>query len=167
MRAILRPVYYGAVLALSYFFINKSSCESKILHVTWPGATTHLVASFALFVLAVGSTSFVLGAQKPERSAQEVLKNPYSGQRKAAKAGRKLYERNCARCHGKKGEGTPNVPALAGGATQSIPDGLIYSYITRGDVGNGMPSWASLPTEQRWQVITYLKSLPDPPKPRT
>ena len=35
----------------------------------------------------------------------------------------------------------------------------IFWYITQGDAANGMPSWASLPKQQRWQVITYLKSM--------
>ena len=38
-------------------------------------------------------------------------------------------------------------------------DGEIFWYITQGDANNGMPSWASLPQQQRWQVITYLRSL--------
>ena len=126
--------------------------------------TTNILVSLALAVLIVMSASIDCWAQDAARGTQETLKNPYSEQSKAAKAGKRLFESSCARCHGKKARGTANVPALAGQSTQSIPDGLLYSYITRGDPGNGMPSWASLPAEQRWQIITYLKSLPDSPK---
>jgi mono/diheme cytochrome c family protein len=112
----------------------------------------------------------LLASENPRRpdvlKTNQGLKNPYSAQRQAAKEGRKLFVEKCARCHGHNAEGTASVPALAGETTQSVPEGLIFSYITRGDVGNGMPSWASLPEPQRWQIVTYLKSLSHSPARR-
>jgi glucose/arabinose dehydrogenase len=35
----------------------------------------------------------------------------------------------------------------------------VFWYVTRGDINNGMPSWAKLSEEQRWQVVAYVKSL--------
>ena len=35
----------------------------------------------------------------------------------------------------------------------------MFWFITRGDKENGMPAWASLPAKQRWQIVTYLKSM--------
>jgi len=116
------------------------------------------LAAFAISVLASENS----GRPDVQKTNQDV-RNPYSGQRNAAKAGRKLFVEKCARCHGHKAEGTASVPALAGETTQSVPEGVIFSYITRGDAGNGMPSWASLPESQRWQIVTYLKSLSTPP----
>jgi glucose/arabinose dehydrogenase len=86
-------------------------------------------------------------------------KNPYAGQASAAVVGKAVYKHRCARCHGDAGEGSGNIPPLASGAAQTAPDGAIYWYITRGDADNGMPAWASLPKAQRWQVVTYLKSM--------
>ncbi len=63
------------------------------------------------------------------------------------------------RCHGATGEGSGNVPPLTNGNAQSATDGEVFWYITHGDADNGMPSWAGLPAEQRWQVVTYVKSL--------
>jgi hypothetical protein len=31
--------------------------------------------------------------------------------------------------------------------------------LTNGSMKNGMPSWSRLPEPQRWQIITFLKSL--------
>jgi glucose/arabinose dehydrogenase len=93
--------------------------------------------------------------------AQQLV-NPYAGQTAAALAGGEIYQRSCASCHGADGEGTGNVPSLAHGATQSAPSGAVFWYITKGDVSNGMPSWASMPTKERWQVVTYLNSLSKP-----
>jgi len=91
-------------------------------------------------------------------SAQK-MKNPYEGQAAAAQAGKTLYARNCLSCHGKLGKGTGNVPSLVDGKLDHVPSGEIFWFITKGDKDNGMPSWALLPEKQRWQIISYVKSM--------
>ena len=86
-------------------------------------------------------------------------KNPFAGKADAAQAGANLYAKKCVLCHGDKGQGVGNIPALAKGATQKASDGAIFWFITKGDVENGMPSWASLPADSRWQIVTYLKTM--------
>jgi len=98
-------------------------------------------------------------------SAQE--KNPYTGQHAAIVAGARLYTMNCGSCHGIGGRGTGNIPALSHGAVQSVPDGEVFWFITTGSVANGMPSWAHLPEQQRWDIVTYLKSLKSAGAPKT
>jgi len=93
----------------------------------------------------------------PASAAQQ--KNPYAGQSTAAAAGAKLYAANCASCHGANGQGTGNIPALTAGPTQSAPDGEVFWFITKGSINNGMPGWGQLPEQERWQIVTYLKSL--------
>ena len=92
-------------------------------------------------------------------AAAEQTKNPYAGKRGAAQAGANLFARHCASCHGPTGAGTGNIPALATGPTQSAADGAIFWFITQGDPSNGMPAWSSLSEKERWQTITYLKTL--------
>ena len=87
------------------------------------------------------------------------LENPYAGQQAAVAAGAKLYVTNCAACHGANGQGTGNIPPVSEGPTQTVPDGEVFWFTTTGSVKNGMPAWASLPEEQRWQIVTFLKSL--------
>ena len=41
---------------------------------------------------------------------------------------------------------------------KAASDGELFWYITQGDVNNGMPSWQSLPEEQRWEIVNYLTS---------
>ena len=93
----------------------------------------------------------------PASSARQ--KNPYAGQPSAIKDGAKLYSTNCSACHGVGGKGTGNIPSLSHGPAQSAPDGAVFWFITTGSVNNGMPSWAQLPEKQRWEIVTYLKSL--------
>jgi mono/diheme cytochrome c family protein len=90
------------------------------------------------------------------------LKNPYAGQPTAAATGARFYATNCGSCHGIKGRGTGTIPPLSEGPTQSASDGEVFWFITTGAADNGMPSWASLPERQRWQIVTYLKSLKGP-----
>ena len=111
----------------------------------------------SVLLVSLRLTTFMASASAESKIDQD--EKAHVEDAKAVKAGRKLFLRNCARCHGHDAEGTPSVPALAGDATQSVPANVIFSYITRGDVGNGMPSWARLPQHQRWQIVTYLKSL--------
>ena len=84
-------------------------------------------------------------------------KNPYAGQQ--LDAGKSSYHLSCATCHGQTGEGSGNIPSLATGKAQSATDGELFWYITKGDLNNGMPAWESLPAEQRWQIINYLRVL--------
>jgi glucose/arabinose dehydrogenase len=92
-------------------------------------------------------------------ASAQATKNPYEGQDAAAQAGKQLYARNCLSCHGKMGKGTGNVPSLVDGKLDSVKPGEVFWFITRGDKDNGMPSWATLPVKQRWQIITYVKSM--------
>ena len=101
----------------------------------------------------------------PASSSQ--LTNPYAGQHSAVVAGSRLYRANCGSCHGIGGRGSGNIPELAKGPTQSAPDGEVFWFITTGSVNNGMPSWASLPEQKRWQIVSYLKSLKNSPSAQT
>ena len=86
------------------------------------------------------------------------MKNPYAAQ-PAAESGASLYAAYCASCHGQNAQGTGNVPPLMHGPTQSATEGELFWFITTGDPGNGMPAWQSLSEPQRWQIVSYLKSL--------
>lgn len=127
---------------------------------SFPGV---LVFSFSVVALC---GSALLQAQNASfhsapASAQQV-KNPYAGQAQAELAGKAVYAHNCGACHGNTGQGAGNVPPLAHGTAQTASDGAIFWYITQGDANNGMPSWASMPAKQRWQVVIFLKTLNRP-----
>ena len=92
-------------------------------------------------------------------ASAKAMKNPYQGQASAIATGRQLYARNCLSCHGKSGGGTGNVPSLIDGKLETTDPGEVFWFITKGDKDNGMPSWAKLPEKQRWQIVSYVKSL--------
>ncbi len=104
-----------------------------------------------------------LGAQNSSfhnapASARE-LNNPYAGNSDAASAGKAIYAKTCASCHGASGQGTGNIPPLKQGSIQSATPGELFWFITTGAISNGMPAWESLPEQQRWQIVTYVQSL--------
>jgi glucose/arabinose dehydrogenase len=92
-------------------------------------------------------------------ASAKAQKNPYAGQQAAAEAGKTLYTRNCVACHGKTLQGTGNVPSLVDGKLKGVTAGEIFWFITKGDKDNGMPSWAFLEEEKRWQIITYVEAM--------
>ncbi len=85
-------------------------------------------------------------------------KNPTRGA-DAAKAGAIAYEANCSGCHGSKGEGAVDGPALTSDAAKKASDGELFWFITRGSPQNGMPAWQQLPDMQRWQLVDFIRTL--------
>jgi mono/diheme cytochrome c family protein len=91
--------------------------------------------------------------------------NPFAGSPEAIRAGRKLFERYCAECHGADLRGRGKAPALDAGLAQTVPPGDLFWFLTNGNLWRGMPSWSRLPEAQRWQVVAYLKSAYPPAQP--
>jgi len=119
---------------------------------------------FAALVSCAGTMLFLSGALHSQDAtfhnaptSTKGQKNAYAG--KQISSAKSLYHLRCASCHGEIGEGTGNIPALASGKAQSASDGELFWYITKGDLNNGMPSWAKLPKKERWQIVAYLRVL--------
>ena len=108
------------------------------------------------FLLANGA--HMLPLQKaPLKEAARI--NPYEGLEAAREAGKKLYERECAGCHGQDAQGAGRAPALASPMVRQAPAGAIFWLLRNGSLRHGMPSFSHLPEQRRWQIVTYLKSL--------
>jgi mono/diheme cytochrome c family protein len=101
-------------------------------------------------------------AQAPEKA--RARRNPLESDPDALPAGRKLFERHCAQCHGETGEGTKKAPSLRAPEVQGATPGTLFWVMTNGVVRSGMPVWSKLPEAQRWQMVRFVKSLgPAPP----
>ena len=121
--------------------------------------TGSVVSTMLLSLLSIAP---VRADDKPFHDAPasaKTQKNPYEGQQAAVDAGKQLYARNCLACHGKTGQGTGNVPSLVDGKLKGVAEGEVFWFVTKGDKDNGMPSWAFLPDEKRWQVVTYVEAM--------
>ena len=87
--------------------------------------------------------------------------NPFAGNPEAATAGAKLFGQHCAQCHGANAEGDKG-PSLRSHHIQHATPGELEWLLTNGILAHGMPSWSRLPPPERWQLVTYLKSIQEP-----
>ena len=86
-------------------------------------------------------------------------RNPLENDPDAIAAGRVLFEQRCAECHGDNAEGGKKGPSLRVAEIQDAEPGAILWILTNGVVRKGMPVWSKLPEPQRWQLVTFIKSL--------
>ena len=117
-----------------------------------------LLAVFAL--AAAGDGEWLQKVPAKDR----VRPNPMANDLDAPAAGAKIFAEHCAQCHGEdaqgKKEGKHIRPNLHADRVKQATPGELFWLLTNGSQKNGMPSWSRLPEPQRWQLITYLKSLP-------
>jgi len=125
----------------------------------------------ALFGLwfATGATLVWSHGKKawPAPMEAKALKNPVAAGESARAAGKVIYERNCASCHGIRGDGRGSMatklaekPADFTDAhmMHEMTDGEIFWKITEGR--DPMPGFKkTLSDEQRWRLVYYLRSL--------
>jgi mono/diheme cytochrome c family protein len=96
-------------------------------------------------------------AKAPKNAAAR--RNPLEYDPGAVAAGGKLFALHCAECHGEMAEGGRKAPSLRVEQVQKATPGTIFWILTNGVVRHGMPVWSKLPEPQRWQIVSYLKSL--------
>jgi mono/diheme cytochrome c family protein len=99
-------------------------------------------------------------AKAPEKA--KVKRNPMATDPDAIAAGANLFDQHCAECHGDAAEGSRKGPSLLKEQVQTAAPGALFWLLTNGVVRRGMPVWSKLPEPQRWQLVTYIKSLVPP-----
>lgn len=100
------------------------------------------------------------GWEKKVPEADRSRANPEADDPGAAASGGKLYASNCAKCHGDNAEGKGHHPSLRSEKVRQATPGELEWLIAHGEHWHGMPGFAKLPETQRWQLVSYLKSLP-------
>lgn len=104
----------------------------------------------ALLVGVTGSTS-PLGAQE----------NPYDTV-VDTRMGRRLFQAECGRCHGRDGKGNDETgaPDLTTGSFKTAStDAGLFDVIRDGVPGTTMVGISWAPDHRVWQVVTYVRSL--------
>ena len=127
-------------------------------------------------VVAIAFSIFLAEAQQDSKSENKKDDSVYSELAKAPKkardrknpllhdpeglaGGAKLFAQHCAECHGETAEGTRKAPSLLAYEVQQASPGTLFWILTNGVVRRGMPVWSKLPEPQRWQLVSYVKSL--------
>ena len=126
------------------------------------GMVVPVLAAGGAFLFAAPATE---AWTAPAKAAD--LRNPFAAASAAALSeGKRLYQDRCADCHGSKGRGDGSAaadfsrrpPNFARVGTWQQTDGELFWKITEGR--RPMPSYRSkLSEEQRWQVVSYLRTL--------
>lgn len=103
------------------------------------------------------------------------LKSPLPATEANIKAGEKLFHKTatplaCAQCHGEKGDGNGIMAGALDPAPrnftcaktmQGISDGQLFWIIKNGSPTTAMMSFSDMPDEQVWQLISYIRTLPE------
>ena len=109
-------------------------------------------------MLAAGAIATSSWENVPRKNHTQV--NPLAGDSKAIAGGAALYREHCAQCHGDHAEGDgKKKPSLKTERVRTATDGDLEWFLRQGDLQHGMPSWSKLPKEQRWLIVSYLRSL--------
>jgi len=118
---------------------------------------------FALSQTAKTVSDNILYAELAKAPSKAVARrNPLEADPDAIAAGGKLYGMHCAECHGETGaggHGSKKGPSLRVSEVQQASSGTLFWVLTNGVVRRGMPVWSKLPEPQRWQLVSFIKSL--------
>ncbi len=115
-----------------------------------------LLSLFAVTVWAGAGDGQWL-SRVPEKDAARA--NPLEHDSEARQAGAHLFEQHCASCHGEDGRGKNGKPSVRSEHVAAATPGQLFWLLTNGSLKNGMPSWSRLPGQQRWAIVTHLKSM--------
>lgn len=128
-----------------------------------------IAAAIAIFLLALAHALAQDNSVQPkneiyaqlERAPQKAIsrRNPLESDPEAVRAGAKLFDLHCAECHGPMAEGGRKAPSLRVPEVQQAAPGTLFWLLSNGVVRRGMPVWSKLPEPQRWQLVSYIKSL--------
>jgi mono/diheme cytochrome c family protein len=109
---------------------------------------------------------FVYGRTSLDIDKMSGLVNPIAADSASVNRGRKLYQINCAVCHGPAAMGNGPVlkygvfpPSIGPGspAATTRSDGYIFGIIRNGR--NLMPPYNRIEEPDRWDVVNYLRTL--------
>jgi mono/diheme cytochrome c family protein len=127
------------------------------------------------FILSLAGLSLLLFTTGVNSNAQS---KPPSPSAKLLALGKKVFNRQCAACHGAQGRGDGTATYLLYpkprdfvaaryrlvSTWERVPaDQDLFNTITRGMPGSSMPSWAHLPEKERWALVHYVKSFAENP----
>ncbi|HJQ70898.1 MAG TPA: c-type cytochrome [Blastocatellia bacterium] len=122
----------------------------------------------SLIIFVMAALGLIAEAQSPRRNAEAMkLKNPVAVDAESIEAGKKLYQRHCASCHGPQGKGDGGM-ALSGGTPSDLTDetwdygstdGEIFVSIRDGVSSDMLAYKEKLDEKQIWQVVNFIRSI--------
>ena len=123
-----------------------------------------IFAAAVLAGAAVGLAAAAGRAQEPAHASPVIAQGGakermYIGRSDQIRAGEKLFREHCAECHGADGRGIGKAANLQSPHVQAKSPAELVEFLRNGNLWRGMPSWANLPEQRRWQIVAYIKTL--------
>jgi mono/diheme cytochrome c family protein/uncharacterized membrane protein len=154
---------FGGIVAVSigaaWLFIAWKAADH-------PGALAVLIIP-AIIAIPIGVYSIVTFTR--EATPGLTLTNPFQPDEASLKAGREVFNTNCAACQGERGRGNGlaaatlaiKPPDYGNGHLDIHTDGDIFYWIQNGiSQGSPMPPFkAKLTDDQIWHVVNYVRRL--------
>lgn len=138
----------------------------------WQVAGVRLLTIIVVFA-GIVFAGLAHAAQEARRNVEaQKLKNPEPSSAETVEAGKKLYARHCASCHGPQAKGDGGM-ALSGGTPSDLTDetwdygstdGEIFVAIKDGVSADMLAYKDKLNDKQIWQVVSFLRSVGPKPK---
>lgn len=124
-----------------------------------------LFALSALILSACGKSQAATPTLEPVPAEFAGKTNPLGPD--AATQGAKIFEVNCAPCHGPQGHGDGPAgealdpkPKKLSEFVPTVGDDYLFWRVNTGKPGTSMAPWAGILTEEQiWQVISFLHTL--------
>lgn len=89
----------------------------------------------------------------------DAQENPFAGNKAAVAAGAVLYQQTCEACHGGEARGDRGPALATGNFRHGGEDSDLFQTVRNGILGTQMPAFSSLPADNIWRIISYLRSL--------
>ena len=122
----------------------------------------HLLLASACLIgtIAIAAGQSHAGRKDPwvAPSSVNARQNPLANRPETLAGGHKVFDERCAACHGADGSGGARGPNLMTKRVQDQSDGALFWKISSGNTRTGMPSFSFLPEEQRWQLVSQLRT---------
>jgi mono/diheme cytochrome c family protein len=124
---------------------------------------------FASAAAALSLGLFTMDAAAQQKPAANATKNPVAASPSSIATGKKLYDSQCASCHGAAGKGDGKAGAMLKPAPSDLTDGDwkhghtdadIFTVIRDGAKQTGMRAYGSrIPTNDIWNLVNFVRTL--------
>jgi cytochrome c oxidase cbb3-type subunit III len=128
-----------------------------------------LVLALNGFIYASGLGGVAAQPQAGGSTQAAKLKNPVAATPESISAGKRIYQRMCARCHGAAGKGDGGGGGIPSDLTDETwdhggTDGEIFTSIHDG-TSKEMEGYAErISDADIWNLVNYIRSIGPPPK---
>ena len=190
---IRSDVEQGFISVLPFGSATPGALDLPLTQTDWDGVVALWAAVFAGLLLAyrgtlrsrlsaragdgalAGGTLFmvvsVVALLSAEADPGRNVTNPVERSDVSVQRGAAFFDNSCALCHGDAGGGDgplagqlPSPPANFRVHVPFHPDGTLFSWITNGIRGTGMPAFMDdLSDNERWDLVNFLRDNFDRP----